>query len=433
PVLFGSVHDAVTGVPLAATVTAGPFVTGTNPVDGLYSMSVLSGTYDVTAEAPGYVAVTVHDVPIHDYHAVEQNFDLEPLYLVFADDVESGVQAWTAQGTWAITAEDAHSPAHSWTDSPGGNYGKNWNYALTSPSFDLSACANVTLEFWHTYALESNYDLGYLEYSVNGGATWAQAASFTGTSAEWTNPRTAMPALDAQPDARFRFRIKTDGTGVDRDGWHVDDVHLYGSGPSCVPAQAPVAAFTSSSPVALGEPVFFTNYTVGTEPLDYLWNFGDGTGTSTERDPAYTYASAGTFVVTLAATNTEGTDTVTGTVEVLACEPVTGVELSLVTAGPVVAGQEVALRAQVYPATAATPFSYTLDLGDLTPPVVDMSPGGSTTVTHTFASAGTYTATVAAWNCDMAPAEAVTGTLLIVVDEPAVYYSVYLPVVHRGQ
>ncbi|MBN1661116.1 MAG: PKD domain-containing protein [Anaerolineae bacterium] len=432
PVLYGTVLDSATGAPLEATVTAGPFVTATNPVDGFYSMSVLSGTYDVTAEAPGYVAITVYDVPVHDYQVVEQNFDLEPLYLVFADDVESGAGSWAVEGSWAITAEDAHSPAHSWTDSPGGNYGKNWNQALTSPSFDLSGCGDVTVEFWHAHELETNYDFGYLEYSLDGGVTWTQAASFTGNSPGWTNARSSIPALDGQPSARIRFRIRTDGAGVDRDGWHVDDVSLFGSGELCVPAIAPVAAFASTSPVMLGEPMTFTNHTVGTEPIDYLWDLGDGLGTSTERDPVYTYASAGTFVVTLAATNTEGTDMVTGTVEVLACQPVTGVELSLVTTGTLVAGQEVALRAQFYPAGAAIPFTYTLDFGDPALPTLDVSLTETMIVTHTFAAAGTYTVTVAAWNCDMPGAEAVTDTLSLLVAEPAIHYSIYLPVIHRS-
>jgi len=73
-------------------------------------------------------------------------------------------------------------------------------------------------------------------------------------------------------------------------------------------ATAPVAAFISNSPVALGYPVTFSNLTTGIPPIDYLWDFGDSLGTSTQSAPAYTYPSTGTFTVTLVATNSLGSD-----------------------------------------------------------------------------------------------------------------------------
>ena len=42
----------------------------------------------------------------------------------------------------------------------------------------------------------------------------------------------------------------------------------------------------------------------------YLWDFGDGMGTSTETNPVYTYAAAGTYTVTLDITGPCGADTV---------------------------------------------------------------------------------------------------------------------------
>ena len=45
----------------------------------------------------------------------------------------------------------------------------------------------------------------------------------------------------------------------------------------------------------------FTNTTVGGE--NFIWDFGDGSATSTEINPTHTYDSPGTYVVTLTATN----------------------------------------------------------------------------------------------------------------------------------
>jgi PKD repeat protein len=124
-----------------------------------------------------------------------------------------------------------------------------------------------------------------------------------------------LPALDDESSAQFRFHLST--FYVPTDGWYIDDVVLFGGGPACVTPLAPTAEFTSNSPVDLGEPVAFTNLTLGTPPIEYLWDFGDGTGTSTETNPEYTYLAPGTYNVTLQATNGEGTDFVTHPVQVL--------------------------------------------------------------------------------------------------------------------
>jgi PKD repeat protein len=47
-------------------------------------------------------------------------------------------------------------------------------------------------------------------------------------------------------------------------------------------------------------------------PTSWYWTFGDG-GTSTEQDPSYTYGEAGTYTVTLTATNPAGSDMMTKT------------------------------------------------------------------------------------------------------------------------
>ena len=42
-------------------------------------------------------------------------------------------------------------------------------------------------------------------------------------------------------------------------------------------------------------------------PTTWSWNFGDG-GTSTAQNPSHTYTTAGTYTVTLTATNAFGSD-----------------------------------------------------------------------------------------------------------------------------
>lgn len=87
----------------------------------------------------------------------------------------------------------------------------------------------------------------------------------------------------------------------------------YAAGPD-----APVASFTYE---ATGLEVAFTD-TSTNEPTEWAWDFGDAAGTSTEQNPTYTYAAAGTYTVGLTATNAGGSDTTTMDVTVEDVGPV---------------------------------------------------------------------------------------------------------------
>ncbi|KLK88177.1 hypothetical protein SZ63_03765 [Methanoculleus sediminis] len=72
----------------------------------------------------------------------------------------------------------------------------------------------------------------------------------------------------------------------------------------------PTAAF-SGTPTTGSAPleVQFTDTSAGW-PSSWYWDFGDG-GTSTDRNPVHVYSSAGTYTVSLTATNADGSDTET--------------------------------------------------------------------------------------------------------------------------
>jgi PKD repeat protein len=78
---------------------------------------------------------------------------------------------------------------------------------------------------------------------------------------------------------------------------------------------APVAAFTFSpgSPKT-GETVQFTDSSTGT-PTSWSWSFGDGAA-STAKSPSHTFSAAGTYTVSLTATNAKGSNTASQTVTV---------------------------------------------------------------------------------------------------------------------
>ncbi|MEI7434740.1 MAG: PQQ-binding-like beta-propeller repeat protein [Methanomicrobiales archaeon] len=75
-------------------------------------------------------------------------------------------------------------------------------------------------------------------------------------------------------------------------------------------AVSPGANFTADAtsgfiPMA----VQFTDSSMGTPPLEYLWNFGDGTPDMTGSNPLHTYTTEGTYNVTLTVSNSAGTST----------------------------------------------------------------------------------------------------------------------------
>ena len=143
----------------------------------------------------------------------------------FADGAEGGAGQWSAAPPWAASAESAHAGSFAFSDSPGANYANNANVALTMrDSLDLTRSARPRLSFWHTFNLEPGYDFGYVEISLDGGASWQASplASFTGNAA-WRREQIDLSAYKTQATVKLRFRLVGDAN-VTLDGWHVDDV-----------------------------------------------------------------------------------------------------------------------------------------------------------------------------------------------------------------
>ena len=103
---------------------------------------------------------------------------------------------------------------------------------------------------------------------------------------------------------------------------------------SACPNAPPTAAFTAPPDIKAKEPAQFTDNS--TDPdgtiASWLWSFGDNT-TSSQKNPAHTYASAGTYTVSLKVTDDKGaTDTVTKQVSVApANSPPVAKDLSVTT------------------------------------------------------------------------------------------------------
>jgi len=84
------------------------------------------------------------------------------------------------------------------------------------------------------------------------------------------------------------------------------------------PVEAPVLTQCVANPPTadVGQTVTFSATVAGTRPIEFQWNFGDGT-TANTLSATHAYTEPGTYQATLTATNPAGTDTCTVTVTVV--------------------------------------------------------------------------------------------------------------------
>ncbi len=177
----------------------------------------------------------------------------------------------------------------------------------------------------------------------------------------------------------------------------------------------PACAFNSNSPTDFGTATVFTFTGTGTQPITYLWNFGDSF-TGTLAHPTHTYARMGTYTVTLDVSNTLGADACTQTVAIEGRPAV-----SFTVPGSWKMGIPVTFTNASYAYPAITGYEW--NFGDPAGGVTNTSTLENPT--HTYATAGIYTVVLTATNGR--GALSYTRTVLI----QANYYMLYLPVVQR--
>lgn len=142
----------------------------------------------------------------------------------------------------------------------------------------------------------------------------------------------------------------------------------------------PVAAFSASTE-CLGFATQFTNTSTGSI-ISWDWNFGDGSPAGTSSAPTHLYPSNGTYNVTLTVTNAFGcTSSVTHPVIV------NQVPVAAFSNSTACLGQATTFTDQ----TMGTPINWIWDFGDAS------AVNNSQNPTHTYATAGTYTATLIAF------------------------------------
>ncbi len=154
----------------------------------------------------------------------------------------------------------------------------------------------------------------------------------------------------------------------------------------------------SKTSVLVGETIQFSDLSTG-NPTSWQWDFGDG-GQSTEQSPSHAYSAAGTYTVSLAASNTLGSNTQTRT-NYITVYPAAAADFSANKTQAVV-GETI----QFSDLSTGNPTSWQWDFGD----------GGQSTTqnpTHAYSAAGTYTVSLTASNPVSSDAETKTGYITV--------------------
>ncbi len=206
------------------------------------------------------------------------------------------------------------------------NYGSGWSIYQQG----TYAPADGNSRWMGSIAMNGNGDIG-LGYSVSSSSTYpsirfagqtaansgsgvldvtetsikAGALSQTGVN-RWGDY--SMMSVDPTDDATFWYTTEYSGGGWN---WKTQ-IASFNFGASVV--TTPVANFSATPlTVTAGQQVSFTDQSTNT-PTSWSWVFTGGTpATSTVKNPVVTYPTAGTYTVSLTATNSAGSNTITKT------------------------------------------------------------------------------------------------------------------------
>ncbi len=160
----------------------------------------------------------------------------------FSDDFEGGDANWVfdGNGSWQLSTFYSHSPSHSLSDGPIGNYGPDVeSYATMAAGVDLTGpdVKSAYVKFWANYQIEGgNFDYCWVEVSDDDFDTYVTVATFMGESTwgTWNEYDYAIGSFVGKTNVKVRFHFYSDG-GYEVEGIYIDDFEVYSTDVDEVP------------------------------------------------------------------------------------------------------------------------------------------------------------------------------------------------------
>ncbi len=166
----------------------------------------------------------------------------------YFEDFESGDGGWIAGGTnssWELgtpagtNLNTAYSGINSWMTGLSTNYNNSEESYVESPCLDFTSLVQPILELSLSYYTES-IDGAYIEYSTDGGGTWAVLGVYgdpdnwynntgnrwAGTYTDWVVAKHELTGLGGQSSVKLRVHFYSDGSVI-YDGFAFDDIRIY--------------------------------------------------------------------------------------------------------------------------------------------------------------------------------------------------------------
>jgi hypothetical protein len=188
----------------------------------------------------GFYFSSDFSIGYHGWYIDDVSIEVGPPDFPNPEAFELGVGDWCADnGLWEVGEPTAGPPsAHSGENCAGtvlgGGYANHANTRLISPEITLTPAPGQfpMLFFYQWFTIESGYDNGWIQLSVNDGAWETIAGPITGTNASWSQYGCDLSAYsDASVRVAFLF---TSDFSVAYSGWYIDDIRIEGIVAPCV-------------------------------------------------------------------------------------------------------------------------------------------------------------------------------------------------------
>lgn len=276
-----------------------------------YDVSALTGYHTLkfvivggsNAAAFGSIDLQGYEAPIIDFSAA---FSMSPvLYRTTFTDKSTEIPTSWAWDFGDGKTSTVQNPVHDYSN--GGAYSVKLSasnaYGTTEKTISIKVPAPPIVEFSATP--REGLTVDFEDLSENMPTGWAWDFGEDPTKIKNTAHTYAVPGA---------YNVKLTATNADGTGTVTKNIAVTVAEPA---TPIPVAAFTSSVPVASSPlALSFKDQSTNT-PTSWAWDFGDGK-TSDQKNPSHMYSMAGTYLVKLTATNEYGTAETTKAIVVTA-------------------------------------------------------------------------------------------------------------------